>query len=98
MKSSPKPPAERGPFVVVMTQQTILGPVNWFLRAGRFTTKRDLADEFPTVELAQSYLADARRDHVQGSHRATVARASMFPRLPTAEEGESPSEGFSDDP
>jgi hypothetical protein len=83
VKSTAKKPSyQKGPFVVFYTAQTQMGPMHWFLRGKSFTTDFKLANEFATLESAQSYLQDALEKDVMGSRHARVARAELFSKGP----------------
>jgi hypothetical protein len=95
MKSAAKKPSyQRGPFVVFYTAQTQMGPMYWFLRGKSFTTDVKLANEFPTLESAQSFLTDAQQSDVLGSRHARVARAELFAKGSRRAIDDGRSEGF----
>jgi hypothetical protein len=95
MKSAPKKPSyQKGPFVVFYTAQTQMGPMHWFLRGRSFTTDFKLANEFATLESAQSFLSDAQQTDVLGSRHARVARAELFKGLGRLAIPDGRAEGF----
>ena len=77
MKVDP-PGKQQGPYVVVWTAQTTGGPRDYFLRGLAWTLDRRQANEFHTVQSAQSYLQDALERGPALGIPPRIAKASLF--------------------